>query len=184
MTEARTNHGLIVSALGAASLGGSVFLPWYHLTLTASGVAAAQQGVDEAFQELNDPSLQGLAGNLKNSFSGLAGHSAGTVNAHQVLKVIAVLLLVLAAIALVATLLRLANTAAAPAGLQIASVGATAAIFVAYRIAVPPQASGDYFSVSVSWGAWTALLSCAAIIAGSLWPASSRLGSWLGTSEV
>ena len=184
MTEARGKEGLIVSALGAAGLGASVFLPWYHLTLTSAGVAAAQQGVNQAVQQFGSPLLQGLAGNLANSFNGLAGHSIGTVSAHQVLKVIGVLLLILSAIALVATLLRLADMAQAPAGLHIASVGVTAALFVIYRIAVPPQADGDYVSVSVSWGAWVALLSCAAIAVGSVWSTPARIGSWLGTSDA
>ena len=175
---------MTVAVLDSVALGVSVFLPWYHLTLTDSGVAAAQQGLDQAFQQLNDPHLQGLATNLKDSFSGLAGHSMGNVSAHQSLKVISVVLLVLAAISFVAALLRLADGAPNLGGGQIAAVAATAAIFVIYRMAVVPQAQGGYVSVSVTWGAWVALASCAAIILGALSSARTSFVSWLGASET
>jgi hypothetical protein len=152
------------------------------LAFTAAGVAAAQQGVDQAVQELNAPSLNGFADTLKAGFSNLAGHTVGTVSAHEALKVISVILLILAAIGLVAALLRLADAAQSIAGSHIASVGVTAAVFVVYRMVVRPQAGG-YFSVSLDWGAWLALASCVAIVAGALWPVRTGVGSWLGTSD-
>jgi hypothetical protein len=176
-------RGLVVSALGAATLGASVFCPWYHLTLTSAGVAAAQQGLDQAVQQLNAPSLKGLADTLNAGFSDLAGHTVGTVSAHQVLKVISVILLILASIGLVAALLRLADATRSIAASHIASVGVTAGVFVVYRMMVRPQAGG-YFSVSLDWGPWLALASCVAIVAGALWPVWAGLGSWLGTSDT
>lgn len=170
----------MIAALGSAALGASVFLPWYSLTLTDSGVSAAQQGVDQAFGQLNAPGLQGLAGNLKDSFSGLAGHSLGTTSAHHALKIIGVVVLIFAALSLVAAVLRLGDAADSVTGGQIAAVGVVAAALVIYRIAFPPQSDGDYLSVSVVWGAWAALASCAAIIVGGLWSTRAKFESWLG----
>jgi hypothetical protein len=45
-----TPSGSLLAAAGAAMLAVSVFLPWYALTLTANGVAAAQQGLNQAAQ--------------------------------------------------------------------------------------------------------------------------------------
>ena len=170
MIDLRSKAGPAAAVMGSAVLGVSVFLPWYGLTLTDSGVAAAQQGVDQAFQSSNDTNLQGLAGNLKQSFSALAGSSFGTVSAHQALKVISLILLILAAIAFVTALLRLAHGAPFRPSGQVAVVGATAAVFVLFRMVVKPQSIGDYLSVSLSWGAWVALASCVAIVVGALWP--------------
>ena len=182
-TSQGSQGGLVLSALGAATLGASVFCPWYHLTLTSAGVAAAQQGLDQAVQQLNAPGLNGLADTLKAGFSGLAGHAVGTASAHQALKVISVILLLLASIALIAALLRLAGVTQSITGGHIASVGAAAAVLIVYRMVVRPQAGG-YFSVSLDWGAWLALVSCVAIVAGALWPATTGAGSWLGMSDT
>ena len=127
---------------------------------------------------------QGLAGELKSSFGGLSGHTFGTVNAHQSLKVISVVLLIFAGLALVASLLRLADAWSAVTGGQLAVLGATAAGFVLYRMARPPQADGGYLSVSVSWGAWVALASCLMIIVGALLASRPRFESWLGIDET
>ena len=43
MAGERPRYGLLVSACGAILLAVSVFLPWYGLTFTASGVAFVQQ---------------------------------------------------------------------------------------------------------------------------------------------
>ena len=184
MADTRAQKGLVLAGLGAGALGISVFLPWYQLSVTDSGVAAAQQGVDQAFQQLNAPGLQGLAGQLKNSFSGLSGHTFGSVNAHQSLKVISVILLIFAGLALVAALLRLADSWSSVTAGQLAVLGVVAAGFVVYRIADPPQSYDGYLSLSVSWGAWLALVSCVTIIAGAFWASSRRLESWLGIDET
>lgn len=92
----------------------SVFLPWYGFTLTASGVATAQQNVNSVAQQFGNSAFQGLATSLGNSFNSLVGKQIATVSAHQALKYISVALLVLAGIAIVVTMARLAGSRSRP----------------------------------------------------------------------
>ena len=170
--------GHFYAAAGAAMLAVSVFLPWYALTVTANGVAVAQEGLNRVAQQFGNDAFKGLVSTLGSSFSGLAGHQVGTVSAHQVLKVINILLLILAAIAFALALMRLANPTHSKEGRgQLAAVGVAAALLIVFRMVDRPTPPQD-FDVSLSWGVWISLLDAAAIVAGDLWPvrASTRTG--------
>ena len=145
----------------------SVFLPWYGFTLTASGVATAQQNVNSVAQQFGNSAFQGLATSLGNSFNSLVGKQIATVSAHQALKYISVALLVLAGIAIVVTMARLAGSRSQPRGL-LALIGFAAALCIVFRMVARP--ASDVFAISLSWGAWLALGSALAIMAGDLWP--------------
>ena len=98
------------------------------------------------------------------------------MSAHEALRDIGPILLVLAGISLVASLLRLAGIAGLMegGGGQIALVGSVAALCVLFRMLTRPGSQTDFVSLSLSWGAWLALLSSAAIVAGGLFSASGQ----------
>jgi hypothetical protein len=172
----RVPLGLLIAAIGAAVLAISVFLPWYGVSITASGAASAQQELAAVAQQYGNTSFQAGASQLGAEFSSLAGHQVATVSAHEVLKGIGPLLLVLGGIALLASLLRLAGVSGPfeAGGGQIAFVGATAALFVLFRMLSPPAAQENLVSLSLSWGIWLALLGAAAIVAGGILFASGQ----------
>ena len=174
MTTAKpAGFGPFLSTIGAAALGISVFLPWYGLTLTASGAASAQQGFDSAVQQFGNSSLQAEAGTIGASFGTLAGHRLATVSGHQLLKDVSAVLLILAGLAFVGALSRLAG-ASAPIQVgsgQIALVGLLATLCVVYRMVELPGAEQQYLSLSLAWGIWLALAGSVAILVGGLWPA-------------
>ncbi|HEU5243673.1 MAG TPA: hypothetical protein VFU33_04665 [Gaiellaceae bacterium] len=176
MSDDRSQLGFLVAALGAAVLAVSVFLPWYGVSITASGAASAQQQLATVAQQYGNSTLQAGASQLGAEFSSLAGRQLTTVSAHEALKDISVILLLLAGISLVASLLRLAGISGLleAGGGQIAVAGVVAMLFVLYRMATPPGAQTDLVSLSLSWGSWLALLSAAAITAGGLLASSSR----------
>jgi hypothetical protein len=173
MSDHRSRYGPLVAALGAAALGVSVFLPWYGLTLTQGGVESAQRSLTTAAQQYGNPTFQTAAGSISSEFGALAGRQLGTVSAHDVLKVLSVVLLVLAAIGLIAVLLNLAGAVQTGRG-QVALVGFVACLGVAFRMAVPPAPQEGVFTLSVQWGAWLALAGSAAMILGDLWPVSRQ----------
>ena len=160
---------------GGVVLAVSVFLPWYGLTLTASGAASAQQGLNSAAQQFGNSAFQSTASSLGNSFGSLVGRQFGTVSAHQVLKYISIVLLVFAGIAILMTMARLvgATGPSQPRG-ALALIGVAAALCIAFRMIAHPAADQDVFAISISWGAWLALASSIAIIVGDLMPGSSR----------
>ena len=170
MVDDRAPLGLLISALGAAVLAVSVFLPWYGVSITASGAASAQQELTTAAQQYGNASLQSGASAIGAQFSSLAGRQLATVSAHDVSKDISRILLVLAAAALLVSLLRLAGVGGVleGGGGQIALAGGTAALLVLYRMVSPPGAQIDLVSLSLSWGIWVALLGAAAIVAGGI----------------
>jgi hypothetical protein len=172
----RAPLGLLIAAIGAAVLAISVFLPWYGVSITASGAASAQQELAAVAQQYGNTSFQAGASQLGAEFSSLAGHQVATVSAHEVLKGIGPLLLILGGIALLASLLRLAGVTGLfeAGGGQIAFVGATAALFVLFRMLSPPAARENLVSLSLSWGIWLALLGAAAIVAGGILFASAE----------
>lgn len=179
MVEHRLRLGPLLSAVGAPLLAVSVFLPWYSVSFTASGVASAQQALNSAAQQFGNASFQGLASTVGAQFNGLAGRSVATLSAHDALKYISVLLLILAAIAFVAALLRIARGSGSSHadGSQIALVGILAILCVLFRMVERPGSEQDVLSLSLSWGIWVALASSAAIVIGALWPTEARHGA-------
>ncbi len=176
MRDDRPQLGFLISALGAAVLAVSVFLPWYGVSITASGAASAQQELAGVAQQYGNASFQAGASQLGAEFSSLAGHQLATVSAHEALKDISVILLLLAGAALLASLLRLAGLTGPleAGGGQIALAGGVAMLFVLYRMVTPPAAQVDLVSLSLSWGIWLALLSAAAIVGGGLLSTSGQ----------
>src|SRR5579872_7278666 len=166
MVDDHVRLGSLVSALGAALLGVSVFLPWYAVSLTASGAASAQQALNNVAHEYGNTSFQAQASSVGAGFSALAGHQLATVSAHQLLKDVGPALLILAAIALLAALLRLAgiSTPIQADGGQIALVGIAATLCVLFRMVDPPGQQQAFVSLSLGWGIWLALASSVAIV--------------------
>ena len=174
MVDNRPSRGLLLSALGAAVLAVSMFLPWYSVSMTASGATAAQQQFASAAQQYGNPTMQAMADQVGAQFSSFAGHTLATVTAHQVLKDLSAVVLLLAGVALLASLLRLAAVVEV-SGDQIALVGFAAVLCVLYRILSPPGPHTGLFSLSLSWGSWLSLVAAVAIVGGGLWtPAAGR----------
>ena len=169
MAEDRSARGSAIAALGAAVLAVSVFSPWYGVSLTASGVASAQQSLNAVAQQYGNSAFQSAASGLSARFGSLTGHQLGTLSAHDALKYLNIVLLILAAVALVASLLHLADALQPPRG-QVALVGVLAAICVLFRMLVPPAPSEAVIALSLSWGIWLALAGSLAIVVGDVWP--------------
>ncbi len=176
MVDDRSQLGFLIAALGAAVLAVSVFLPWYGVSITASGAASAQQELATVAQQYGNTTFQTGASELGAEFSSLTGRQLTTVSAHQALKDISAILLVLAGVSLLASLLRLAGITGMleAGGGQIALAGSVAALFVLYRMLKPPGAETDLVSLSLNWGIWLALLSAGAIVVGGLVSASGQ----------
>jgi len=170
VVQARSPLGPVVAVTGAALLALSVFLPWYSVSITATGAAYAQQAMSSVAQQYGNATLQAAADTVGSRFSALAGHPLGTVTAHETLKTLSVVLLLLAAAAFVGALVWLAE-ANAPIevdGRQVAAAGVVAALVVLFRMVDHPGASSAFVSLSLSWGIWLALVSSAAIVAGGV----------------
>jgi hypothetical protein len=175
MVETRAPLGLLIAALAAAVLAISVFLPWYGLSITQEGATAAQKQLVSAAQAYGNTTFQSEAGNAGERFSELVGRQIATVSAHQALKRDGLILLGLAGIALLASLLRLADARGLlfATGGQIAIAGALAFVIVVFRMVVrPDSAGGGFMALSLSWGAWVALLSSLGIVGGALYAGS------------
>jgi hypothetical protein len=170
MSEDHAPAGLLIAALGAAVLAISVFLPWYGVSITASGASVARQELAAVAQQYGNASLQAQAGTLGAEFSLLAGHELGTVSAHQALGHVSLILLLLAGVGLLAALLRLADMKGwlFATGNQVALVGGLAFFVVLFRILVTPDSEMHAIALTLSWGIWLALLSASAIVAGGL----------------
>jgi hypothetical protein len=168
----RSRLGLLASALGAVLLVVSVFLPWYGLSFTSSGIAAAQRAGEQAASQLGDPTLQSYLQPLRTNLSSFAGVQFASVSAHQVLHYLSIVLLVLAALALLDALVPLVRTDAVPegAGGALAVLGTLAAACVLYRMIERPSPAGAYIALSLREGAWLALLGSLAMLGGGLWP--------------
>jgi len=175
MAKDRAPGGFLISALGAAVLAVSMFLPWYSVSITAAGAASAQQQLATVAQQYGNANLQAMANQVGAGFNSVVGRQVTTVSAHEVLKDISVILLLLAGIALLASLLRLAGSFETSGG-QIALVGVVAVLFVLFRMLAPPSVHTNLISLSLSWGAWLALGAATAIAVGGLWelPPGSR----------
>lgn len=171
MVEDHLRLGSLISAVGAALLAVSVFLPWYGVTLTASGAASAQQALNNVAQQYGNATFQSQAKVIGLGFGAFTGHQVTTLSAHQALKYLDVILLILAAIAFLAALLRLAGASGSiqtSAG-QIAFVGLLATVCVLFRMVERPAPLEEVFSLSLSWGIWLALASSVAVVVGSLY---------------
>ncbi|HEY2397689.1 MAG TPA: hypothetical protein VGH78_01745 [Solirubrobacteraceae bacterium] len=168
-------YGLVVSACGAILLAVSVFLPWYGLAFTASGVAFVQQMTSQLATQFGNASLQSYLGAQHASLAALAGHEFAAVSAHQALKNLNIALLLLAGLAILDALIPLARGGSSVhdgGGAAVAVLGAVATLLVAYRMVSPPRPAAELISLSLREGAWLALLGSLAIVAGGLWPRS------------
>ncbi len=173
MGDERSRVGLMVSALGAVVLMIAVFLPWYGLSFTAAGIAAAQQASQQVIAEFGNSTLQSTAGALHSSLGGLVGHQVAAVSAHQAFKDMSVVLIVLGGLALLDVLLALARpTSSVPSGAGASAVllGVVAVACVLFRMIDRPQSFGAYVSLALREGIWLALIGSLAMIAGGMWP--------------
>jgi hypothetical protein len=173
MAGDRSRYGLLVSALGAIVLAVSVFLPWYGVSFTASGIAFAQQVGDQVAAQFGNASMQSYMSGVHASLGAMTGQQFTAVSAHQVLRDLNVILLVLAGLAILDALLPLARTGAPPpggAGGSVVLLGAVAAVLVLYRMVDPPTPAGNLLALSLREGAWLALLGSVAMVLGGMWP--------------
>ncbi len=162
----------------------SVFLPWYGVSLTANGTAYFQQETNAVVTQWGNAALQSQWGAVNARVGGLAGHQLATLSGHQALKYTSIVLLLLGGVAFVLALLRLVDSPGLPSakGSSIAGLGVLATICVLFRMGEPPSAAGqsaEYFSLSLHYGAWLALVSSVGVVLGSVGPrgVSSRAGS-------
>ncbi|MHB8531815.1 MAG: hypothetical protein ACYDC2_03750 [Solirubrobacteraceae bacterium] len=172
----------MVSALGAVLLAVSVFLPWYAVSLTGTGVALVQQAGDHLAAQFGNAALQAQLGTFHGAVQGLAGVPLGSVTGHDSLKGIAVVLLVLAGLGMLDAMLplaravpqRRAQAGAVPqgAGGAVVLLGLVAVACVAYRMVSPPVPNGNALALSLREGAWLSLLGGLMMGLGGLWPRS------------
>jgi hypothetical protein len=173
MVGDRSRYGLLVSAMGAIVLAISVFLPWYGVSFTASGIAFAQQAGDQIAAQFGNATLQSYMNSYHASIGGLAGQQIAAVSAHQVLHDLNILLLVLAGLAMLDSLLPLARTGSpvpGGAGGSVVLLGVIATACVLFRMVDPPASPGGILSLSLREGAWLALLGSIAMAIGGIWP--------------
>jgi hypothetical protein len=173
MDGTRPRYGLLVSAAGAILLAVSIFLPWYGVSFTPSGIAFAQQQGEQLVAQFGNAALQGYTSAVHANLSSLAGHQFIALSAHQALKDLNVVLLVAAGLAIAIALLALAGAASGSAGghrVPLALLGAVATVCVLYRILYPPAPAGELLALSLREGAWLALIGSLAMLAGTVWP--------------
>lgn len=184
MPADRSRYGLLVSALGAILLAVSVFLPWYGVSFTASGVGFVGQLGDQAAAQFGNATLQSYMSGWHSSLGALAGQQLGALTAHQVLKDMNIFLLVLSGLALLDALVPLAR-AVSPlpdgAGASVVLLGSVAAVCVIYRMVTPPTPAGGYVALSLREGAWLALIGSVTMVLAGLWP---RLASATPAGEA
>ena len=155
MAGDRSRYGLLVSALGAIVLAVSVFLPWYGVSFTASGIAFAQQLGDQVASQFGNATLQSNLSGLHANLSTLAGQEFTALSAHQVLKDLNVILLVLAGLAMLDALIPLARSASpvpAGGGASVVLLGCVATVCVLYRMVDPPTPAGSLLALSLREG--------------------------------
>jgi len=160
----------------------SVFLPWYGVSLTASGTAYFQQVTDTVVTQWGNAGLQSQLGAANARVGGLAGHQLATLSGHQALKYTSIVLLALGGLAFVLALLRLVDSPGLPSaeGSSIVGLGVLASICVLFRMGEPPSAPGqlaEYFSLSLHYGAWLALISSLGVVLGSVRPRTVSPGA-------
>jgi hypothetical protein len=184
MSDDRPGYGPLIATASAAMLAVSVFLPWYGVSLTASGTAYFQQVTDSVVTQWGNAALQSQLGAANAHVSGLAGRQLATLSGHQALKYTSIVLLLLGGVAFLLALLRLVDSPGLPSakGSSIVGLGLLATICVLFRMGEPPSAPGqfaEYFSLSLHYGAWLALVSSLGVVLGSVGPrmVSPRAGS-------
>ena len=180
MTGERSRYGLFVSALGAVLLSISVFLPWYGVSLTSSGVALVQQTGDRVAAQFGNAALQSQLPSFHGAVASLAGAQIGSLTGHDAIKGIAIVLLVLAGLGMLDAMLPLvravpqrgAQAGSVPqgAGGAVVLLGLVAAAFVAFKMVMPPSPAGEALALSLREGAWLALLGALMMALGGLWP--------------
>jgi hypothetical protein len=165
-------YGRFCSALGAALLAVSVFLPWYGISITAQGVSLAQGVGDQIAEQFGNAALKAEMEPLRAGLGSLVGQQVGAVSGHQALKYLSIVLLVLAGLALLDSLSALARNSepADGAGASLVLLGALAGVCVVFRMIDPPSPPGGLVSLSLREGAWLALFASAMILGGGLWP--------------
>jgi hypothetical protein len=168
MAENRLRAGPFAATAGAALLALSVFQPWYSLRLTSAGANSARQALDGVALQFGNAAFQDRVQSLGGGFSALAGHQLATLSAAQAFHDIHIILLILAAGAFIAALLRLvdASQESRASGNRIALLGLAATVCVLFRMVARPLAQEEMLSLSLAWGAWLALASSLAIVAG------------------
>lgn len=172
MVSERSRYGLMISAVGAVALGASVFLPWYGISFTASGVALVQQAGQQFVSEYGNAALQSYLGSFHATIGSLAGQELGAVTAHEALKNLNVIFLIIAGFALIDALLALARAGTSfpdGAGGAVALLGCISAACVVFRMVDPPNPASELMSMSLREGAWIALLGSLAMVGGGLW---------------
>ncbi len=198
MAPDRSRYGLLVSTLGALILAGAVFLPWYGVSFTGSGIAflshldgrlAGPFAAAEVHQFVTSVHLAG---------GPLTGEQIAAVSAHSVLADMSVLLLILAGLVLLDALVPLLPPAAARAtpipdgaGGSLVLLGSVATACVLLRMIDRPLPEGNLIALSLREGPWLALLGGLMVVLGGLWPrvsitsafSDARIeGSWTGLS--
>jgi hypothetical protein len=168
MVETRLQAGPLAATAGAALLALSVFQPWYSLRLTPAGANSARQVLDSVALQFGNAAFQGRVHSLGSGFNALTGHQLATLSAAQALHDIHIILLILAAGAFLAALLRLvdASQASRASGNRIALLGLAATVCVLFGMVARPVVQEGMLSLSLAWGAWLALASSLAIVAG------------------
>ncbi len=162
----------MISALGAVALGASVFLPWYGISFTATGLALVQQAGQQFVTEYGNAALQSYLGGFHATVGSLANQELGAVTAHQVLKNLNIVFLIIAGFALVDALLALARAGTSfpdGAGGAVALLGCISAVCVLFRMIDRPNPASGLMSMSLREGAWIALIGSLAMVGGGLW---------------
>jgi hypothetical protein len=170
--ESRSTYGLLVAAFGAVLLAVAVFLPWYGVSFTARGIAAAEHAGEQFATQYGNAALQSHLGSLHASLAGLVGHETFALSAHQALSKLNVVLLGLAGLGLLIALLALAGPASASSEanrVPLALLGLIAAACVVFRMVDRPTPAAELISLSLREGAWLALLGCACMMVGASW---------------
>jgi hypothetical protein len=173
MAGERSRYGLMVSALGAVVLAVSVFLPWYGISFTPAGISFAQHVGAQVVSQYGNAAAQSYAGAFHADLSNLAGQQFASVDAHDALKNLSILLLALAGLALLDALFPLARASGpipAGAGRSVVLLGCVACLCVGFRMLSPPSPAGNLIDLSVREGAWLALLGSLTMVIGGLWP--------------
>jgi hypothetical protein len=167
----RSRYALLSATLGAVLLAVSVFLPWYGVSFSASGISLAQHATQQVAAEFGNANLQSALGPLHADLGGLVGQEFTSLSAHQALEYMSIVLLVLAGLTLLDALLPLVRSGALPdgAGASLVLLGLVATACVAFRMADPPSPAGALVSLSLREGAWLSLAGAVLILAGGLW---------------
>jgi hypothetical protein len=177
MHAERTRHRLAAATVGAAALALSVYMPWYGVSFTASGIATAQQAGQQAAAQFGNATLRGYMSRLHEHLAALVGQQFATATGHQALRYTSIALLVLAALALLDALVPLASGSSLlgdGAGASLALLGAVATTLVLYRMISPPSIGESALALSVRGGSWLALASSLTLLGAGAWPRSGK----------